>query len=242
MSLKLDVLAMAPHPDDVELGCSGTLIKMVEMGKKVGVIDLTRGELGSRGSADLRDQEAARAGDIIGLAVRENLRFRDGFFTYDEVHQRAIIQKIRKYRPEVLIMGAPEDRHPDHGKATKLIRDAAFLSGLIKIETEESGQAQAPWRPKRMFSFIQDYNLTPSFVIDITEQWEKKKEAILAYSSQFFHPGYESNEPETYISNGAFWKFLEARARNMGHLVGAELGEGFVSETPLLVQSPLDLL
>lgn len=240
--MKLDVLVMAPHPDDVELGCSGTLAKLIDEGKKVGVIDLTRGELGSRGSAEIRDKEAAEAAKILGLAARENLGFRDGFFTHDEAHQLAIIQKIRQYKPEVLIAGAPEDRHPDHGRATKLIRDAAFLSGLLKIETELNGQAQEHWRPKRNFYFIQDYNLTPSFVVDISKYWDKKKEVILAYSSQFFNPEYESNEPETYISNKGFWHFLEARARNMGHLVGAEFGEGFISETPLKVDSPLDLV
>lgn len=233
---------MAPHPDDVELGCGGTIAKLIDQGRKVGVVDLTRGELGSRGSAEIRDQEAARAASILGLSVRENLAFRDGFFTNDEAHQLAIIQKIRKYQPEVLIAGAPEDRHPDHGRATKLIRDSAFLSGLIKIETELDGKKQEHWRPKRNFYFIQDYNLTPSFVVDISDYWEKKKQTVLAYSSQFFNPEYKSDEPETYISNKGFWHFLEARARNMGHLVGAEFGEGFISETPLHINSPLDLI
>ncbi|MCI4671224.1 MAG: bacillithiol biosynthesis deacetylase BshB1 [Bacteroidia bacterium] len=242
MDLKLDVLVMAPHPDDVELGCGGTIAKMVAEGKKLGVIDLTRGELGSRGSAEIRDREAADAAEILGLSIRENLSFRDGFFTHDDEHKLAIIRKIRKYKPEILIAGAPEDRHPDHGRATKLIRDAAFLSGLLKIQTEEDGMIQEHWRPKRIFHFIQDYNLTPSFVVDISEYWDQKKASILAYSSQFFNPDYESDEPETYISNKGFFQFLEARARNMGHLVGAEYGEGFISETPLLVQDPMDLI
>jgi len=242
MSNKLDVLVVAPHPDDVELGCSGTILKLGKEGKKVGVVDLTRGELGSRGSAEIRDKEAAEAGRILGLSARENLAFRDGFFTHDEAHQLAIIRMVRKYRPEVLITGAPEDRHPDHGRSSKLVSDAAFLSGLVKIETSWEDKAQEAWRPKRTFFFIQDYNLRPSFVVDITDHWEGKKKAIQAYATQFFNPDYESEEPETYISNKSFWHFLEARARNMGHLVGADLGEGFISETPLAVGSPLDLI
>lgn len=243
--MKLDVLVMAPHPDDTELGAGGTIAKMVAAGKKVGLVDLTRGELGSRGSAELRDQEAARAAEILGVSVRENLRFRDGFFTHNEDHVRAIIRVVRRYQPDLVIANAPTDRHPDHGRASKLIRDAVFMSGLRKIETEENGQPQEHWRPAKTFFFIQDYDLKPSFVVDITDFWETKKKAVLAYSSQFFAPGqYQASEeePETYISNPDFWYFLEGRARNVGHQVGATYGEGFISETPLGVDSPLDLL
>lgn len=243
--MKLDVLVMAPHPDDTELGAGGTIAKLVAAGKKVGILDLTRGEMGSRGSAELRDQEAARAAEILGVSVRENLAFRDAFFTHDEEHIREIIKVVRRYQPDLVIASAPEDRHPDHGRASKLIRDAVFLSGLRKIETEENGQPQDFWRPRRTFFFIQDYNLTPTFVIDITDHWETKKKAVLAYTSQFFAPGeYEAaaDEPETYISNPDFLNFVEGRARNTGHLIGATMGEGFISETPLGVGSPLDLL
>jgi len=243
--MKLDVLFMAPHPDDIELGTAGTIAKLVAAGKKVGVVDLTRGELGSRGSAELRDQEAARAAEILGISVRENLRFRDGFFTHDEAHIHAIIRAVRRLQPEVVIANAPHDRHPDHGRASKLIRDAVFLSGLRKIETTHEGQVQAAWRPGRTFFFIQDYDLAPDFVIDISEFWDQKKQAILAYGSQFYNPEtYQPSpdEPETYISNADFWHFLEARARKTGHQIGATFGEGFISETPLKIESPLELL
>jgi bacillithiol biosynthesis deacetylase BshB1 len=243
--MKLDVLLMAPHPDDIELGTAGTIAKLIAAGRKVGVIDLTRGELGSRGSAEIRDQEAARAAEILGLSVRHNLGFRDGFFTHDDAHVLAIIQMVRRYQPDLVIANAPEDRHPDHGRASKLIRDAVFLSGLRKIETQYEGQSQAAWRPQRTFFFIQDYDLKPDFVIDISAFWELKKQAILAYSSQFHNPTQappNDDEPQTYISNADFFHFLEARARKTGHLVGATFGEGFLSETPLHVDSPLDLL
>ena len=243
--MKLDVLVLAPHPDDIELGAAGTIGKLVAAGKKVGLVDLTRGELGSRGSAELRDQEAAHAAEILGVSVRENLMYRDGFFKHDEEHILPIIRMVRKYRPDLVIANAPQDRHPDHGRASKLIKESVFLSGLRKIETEMDGVLQEHWRPAKTVFFIQDYNLTPSFVVDVTDFWELKKKAILAYSSQFFAPGqYQAaeGEPETYISNPDFWHFLEARARNVGHLVGATLGEGFISEIPLKVESPLDLI
>jgi len=242
---KLDVLVMAPHPDDVELGVGGTIAKLTSQGKKVGIVDLTQGELGSRGSAELRLKEAAKAAEILGVSVRENLGFRDGFFTHDEAHQLEIIKVIRRYQPDLLIANAPMDRHPDHGRASKLIREAAFLSGLRKIETEDSGTPQEHWRPKRMFCFIQDHHIEPDFVVDMTDFWEVKKQAILAYSSQFHAPGQykpKPGEPETYISNESFWYFLEGRARNTGHMSGAVFGEGFLSERPLNVASPLDLL
>ena len=238
--MKLDVLAFGAHPDDIEIGCGGTIAKLISEGKKVGVIDLTRGELGSRGSAELRDQEAQDSAKIFGLSARENLAFRDGFFVQDEAHQLAIIRKIRKYRPDLVIANAPSDRHPDHGKGSKLVRDAAFLSGLRKIETEEDGEPQEHWRPKRLFFYVQDYSLQPDFVVDITPFIETKVKALEAFKSQFFNPN--SQEPLTYISTRDFWDFLDARARNMGHLVGATYGEGFISETPIKVNSPLDLI
>jgi len=238
--MKLDVLVFAVHPDDAELGCSGTILKMVAEGKKVGIIDLTRGELGSRGNAEIRAKEAAKAADILGLSARENLGFRDGFFVHDEAHQLAIIKVIRKYRPEIIFANAPSDRHPDHGRSSKLVRDAAFLSGLRRIETLHEGIAQEHWRPKRTFFYIQDYYLTPSFVVDISPYFEGKIASIRAYTSQFYNP--ESDEPQTYISSLAFWNFIEARARHVGHLVGVDFGEGFISETPLKIGDPLRLI
>jgi bacillithiol biosynthesis deacetylase BshB1 len=229
--MKLDLLIIAAHPDDAELGCAGTIARLKAAGKKVGIADLTRGELGTRGSAELRDEEAAEAARILGLDARENLRFRDGFFQNDEAHQRALIRVIRKYQPEVVIGGALEDRHPDHGRCAALVRDACFFSGLARIASEEEGQAQLPWRPRQVYYMIQDRHLSPSFVVDVGPFFEQKRAAIAAYGSQFYQPGQEG--PVTYISTAAFWHFIEARARVMGHLVGAELGEGFISETPL---------
>lgn len=238
--IKLDVLAFGAHPDDVELSASGTLLKLASQGKKTGIVDLTRGELGTRGSAELRDQEAAEAGTILGLSVRENLALADGFFEHNEANLKKVITAVRSFQPEVVLAPAIVDRHNDHGRGSKLVRDACFLSGLKKIETKRGGKAQAHWRPKRIFFYIQDYNLQPDFVIDITGFWEKKKESILAYGSQFFNPDFEAEE--TYISNQDFFKFQEARSRNMGHIIGSSFGEGFQSETALAINSPLDLI
>jgi bacillithiol biosynthesis deacetylase BshB1 len=236
MNMKLDILAFGAHPDDVELGCSGTLLKMKAQGKKIGVVDLTRGELGSRGSASLRDQEAAAASKILGLDARENLRFRDGFFCNDEEHQLAIVRMIRKYQPEVVLCNANYDRHPDHGRGSIVVRDAAFLSGLIKIKTELDGQSQAEWRPKKVFQYIQDHLLFPSFVVDISDHIESKIASIQAYGSQFYNPNRKEGEPETYISGIGFFEQVKARAREMGHLIGADHGEGFIAEKPLRVE------
>ncbi|MEM7655936.1 MAG: bacillithiol biosynthesis deacetylase BshB1 [Bacteroidota bacterium] len=240
MVQKLDVLLLAAHPDDVELGAAGTVLKLTDMGKAVGIVDLTAGDLGSRGTPELRLEESAAAAQLMGLAARENLHFRDGFFTHDEAHLKAVIRMIRRFQPEVLICNAPEDRHSDHGKGSKLVRDAAFLSGLAKIETEWEGQAQQHWRPKRTFFYIQDYNLQPDFVVDITPYFERKMEVIKAFRSQFYDPSGEG--PQTYISSSEFWDWLAARASNMGHIVGVKYGEGFISETALKVETPLDLL
>ena len=238
---KLDVLAFGAHPDDVELSAAGTLLKLASQGKKTGIVDLTRGELGTRGSAELRDKEAARAGEILGLSARDNLALRDGFFEHDEESLLKIITAVRKYQPEVVLAPAITDRHPDHGRGSKLVRDACFMAGLSKIETADSqGNTQAHWRPKRVFFYIQDYSLQPDFVVDITGFWNKKKEAILAFGSQFFNPEFDGEE--TYISNSDYLEFLEARVRNMGHIIGATYGEGFMSETALAINSPLDLI
>lgn len=237
--MKLDALVIAAHPDDAEIGCGGTIAKLVDLGKQVGILDMTRGELGTRGSAEQRDVEAMNAAKILGVVVRDNFRFRDGFFVNNEPHQLAIIAQIRKYRPDIVITNAPKDRHSDHGKASGLVRDAAFLSGLAKITTSHEGKFQEAWRPKKVFYFIQDYHLQPDFVIDISSHFQRKMDSLKAYESQFFNPEYQGKE--TYISTSDFWDFLEARARNMGHMVGVSYGEGFVSDVPLMVDTPLDL-
>ncbi len=234
MDTKLDILAIAAHPDDAELSCSGTLLKMAAQGKKIGILDLTRGELGTRGSAEIRDQEAAASAVILGLTVRENLGYRDGFFQNDELHQRGIIQMIRRFRPEVVLINAPYDRHPDHGRGSDLARDAAFFAGLRRIETEYAGLPQDAWRPAKVWKYIQDQLIMPDFVVDITPHMEQKLDSIRAFSSQFFNPN--SDEPETYISSQNFLEQIRARSKEMGHLIGVQYGEGFVSEKPLRIE------
>src|SRR5680860_730779 len=228
--MKLDILAIGAHPDDIELSCSGTIAKEVANGKKVGVLDLTRGELGTRGTANTRDQEAAEAAKILGLKIRENLRFKDGFFVNNEEHQLEVIRILRKYKPEIVFCNAIDDRHIDHGKGSKLVSDACFLSGLLKIETklEANGEVQLPWRPKVVYHYIQWKNIKPDFVVDVTGYIEKKTEAILAYSSQFHDP--KSKEPETPITSKNFLDSVAYRARDLGRLVGVEYGEGFTVE------------
>ena len=239
-SIKLDILVLAVHPDDAELGCSGTILKQKALGHKVGIVDFTVGELGTRGSGKLRLVESADAAKVMNLDIRENLGFRDGFFKNDEEHQLKIIEKIRKYRPEILIINAPEDRHPDHGRAGALATEAAFYSGLRKVETtDEDGNAQNEWRPKQIFQYIQDRYLEPDFVIDITEYWDKKVEAIKAFKSQFYDPN--SPEPQSYISSADFFDFVEARAREMGHKIGATYGEGFMKTKTIGVSQLFDI-
>lgn len=238
--MKLDVLAFGAHPDDVEMSCGGTLAKLVSEGKKVGIIDLTRGELGTRGTAETRDVEAQDAARILGVHIRENLCFRDGFFVEDEAHQLEIIRMIRKYQPEIVLGNAILDRHPDHGKGSKLVRNALFLSGLAKVETFEKGEKQQAWRPKRFFTYIQDYALEPQFIVDITPFYEQKMASIRAYKTQFYDPN--SQEPETYISTKGFWDFFHSRVHNTGHVIGTTYGEGFLSETPIKVADLMDLI
>ncbi len=221
--MKLDILAIGAHPDDVELGCGATVAKMVATGKKVGILDLTRGELGTRGTAETRKQEAADAAQILGVEVRENLGFRDGFFVNDEAHQIEIIKIIRKYQPEIVLANALEDRHIDHGKGAYLVEKACFLSGLRKIDI-----GQDAWRPKHIFHYIQWYPLKPDFVLDVTGYIEKKNKAVFAYKTQFFDP--DSKEPETPISSSLFQNSIENRARDLGMLIGTEAGEGFMTK------------
>ncbi len=239
--MKLDLVAFASHPDDAELGCSGTLIAHAQAGYKVGIVDLTRGELGTRGTPEERRQEAEQASKVIGLQVRRNLGLADGFFTNDRDHQLAVIRVIRELQPEVVLANAFNDRHPDHGKGSKLVSDACFMAGLRKIESADSlGQAQQPWRPKAVYHFIQDRFIQPDFVVDISAQWEQKLQAIKAFRSQFYDP--ENAAPNTYISSPDFLKFVEARAREYGHAIGTTFGEGFSKERHLGVRDLFTLI
>jgi len=240
--MKLDILVFGAHPDDAELGAGATIAKEVANGKKVGIIDLTRGELGTRGSAEIRDKEASDAGKVLGISVRENMEFADGFFVNDREHQLAIIQMIRKYRPEIVLCNAVEDRHIDHGKGSSLVSDACFLSGLIKIDTKLEGDDvwQDAWRPKNVYHYIQWKNLEPDFVVDVSGYIEKKTEAIKAYGSQFYDP--KSNEPDTPISSKNFIDSIIYRARDMGRLVGVQHAEGFTVERFVAVKSLNDLI
>ena len=237
--MKLDILAFGAHPDDVELGAAGTIAKEVSLGKKVGIIDLTRGELGSRGSAEIRDEEAKKGAEILGVAVRENLRFRDGFFVNDEKHQMEIIKMIRKYKPEIVLCNAIEDRHIDHGKGSKLVSDACFLSGLVRIGTTLDEKKQKHWRPKQVYHYIQWKNIEPDFVVDITGFMDKKMDSVLAYSSQFYDPN--SKEPITPITSKNFLDSIKYRAEDLGRLVGVDFAEGFTAERYLAINSLSDL-
>ena len=223
--MKLDILVLAAHPDDAELGCGGTIAKQVSLGHKVGVIDFTRGELGTRGTVMTRDQEAQDSARILGLSLRENLNFRDGFFQNDETHQREVIRIIRKYQPEIVIANAIYDRHPDHGKGSSLSFESCFYAGLAKIETKDNGVNQSAWRPKHLYHFIQSQLLPPDFVVDVSDFWDTKMKSVRAFKTQFHDP--TSNEPETFISSPAFIKLLEARGHEFGHSIGAKYGEGF---------------
>lgn len=226
--MKVDILAIGAHPDDVELGCGGTLAKLISEGKKVAIVDLTQGELGTRGTNVTRAQEAASASEILGISARENLKMKDGFILNSEEYQVQIVKMIRKYQPEIVLANAVDDRHPDHAKAAKLVSDACFLSGLVKIETELDGEHQKQWRPKQVFHYIQWKHITPDFVIDISNFMEKKIEACLAYKTQFYDPN--SNEPMTPIATKDFLESLTYRAQDLGRLSGVEFAEGFTTE------------
>lgn len=232
---KLDILAFGAHPDDVELGCAGTLLGAIAEGKKVGVIDLTKGELGTRGTTEQRLKEAQLASDVLGLTVRENLGMADGFFINNKEHQFAIIETIRRFQPSIIFCNAPEDRHPDHGRAAILVEEAAFLSGLSKIKTTYNGVKQEAWRPTQVFHYIQSRSLTPNFVVDISKHIDKKMESILAHSSQFYDPN--SNEPETFISGTAFLEFVKGRAKELGQQIGVQYAEGFITKKLLGIGS-----
>ena len=235
--MKLDILAFGVHPDDIELSCAGILLVEKANGKKVGLIDLTEGELGTRGNAQTRKEEAENSAVILGVDVRENLGMADGFFKNDKDNQLSIIKVLRKYRPEIVICNAPADRHPDHGRSSELVRDAAFLSGLSKIETSEAGHVQQAWRPKYVFNYIQDIYLNPDFVVDISDVFDKKIEAIEAFSSQFYTPGVSDNEPQTYISSPEFLESIINRSKMFGRMVGVKYAESFISKKMIGVKS-----
>ena len=238
--MKLDILAFGAHPDDVELGCSGTIAKEISLGKKVGIVDLTRGELGTRGSVEIRNAESAKASVLLGVSIRENLDMRDAFFVNDEAHQMKIIEMIRKYQPEIVLCNAIDDRHIDHGKGSKLVSDACFLSGLRQIETQFDGQKQDAWRPKFVYHYIQWKNIEPDFVVDISDFMEVKMQSILAYSSQFYNPN--TNEPESPISSKNFLDSVKYRAQDLGRIIGKDFAEGFTVERYLAVNSLSDLV
>jgi bacillithiol biosynthesis deacetylase BshB1 len=237
--MKLDILAFGAHPDDIELGCGATIAKEISLGKSIGIIDLTRGELGTRGSAEIRDTEAANAAKILKVAVRENLNFRDGFFKNNEKHQLEVIRMIRKYKPQIVLCNAIDDRHIDHGKGSKLVSDACFLSGLSKIQTSLDGNIQEAWRPKVVYHYIQWKNIEPDFVVDVSGFIDIKMEAIMAYDSQFYNP--KSEEPESPITSKNFLDSVKYRAQDLGRLINTEYGEGFNVERYLAVNSLEDL-
>jgi len=237
--MKLDILAIGAHPDDVELCCAATLAKEVANGKKVGIVDLTMGELGTRGTEETRKKESKIASEILGIKIRENLAFADGFFVNDKAHQLEVIKVIRKYQPDIVLCNAIDDRHIDHGRGSKLVSDACFLSGLIKIKTHYNDEPQVHWRPKHVYHYIQWKNLEPDFVVDVTGFMDKKMEAVLAYKTQFYDP--KSDAPDTPISSKNFLDSIVHRAIDMGRLVGVEYAEGFTVERYPAVDSLFDL-
>lgn len=237
--MQLDILVFAVHPDDMELGCAGTVAKHISKGYKVGVVDLTQGELGSRGSIEIRAKEAKKASAILGISYRHNLKMEDGFFQHNKSNQIKIIEQIRSLKPKIILANAISDRHPDHGKAAKLISEACFLAGLIKIETHYNNHKQNPWRAKAVYHYIQDYYIQPDFVVDISSEMELKMKAIKAFESQFYNPN--SKEKETPISSQNFLESLYARAREFGRPIGATFGEGFTKERHLGIDNLFDL-
>jgi bacillithiol biosynthesis deacetylase BshB1 len=238
--MKLDILVLAAHPDDAELGCGGTIAKHVALGYKLGIVDFTKGELGTRGSTEIRAKEAVEAAKVLGISVRENLGLPDGFFQNDKTHQLEVIKAIRKYQPSVVIANAVYDRHSDHGRGASLAYDSCFLSGLSRIETIDKGVRQDAWRPSAVYHFIQSQLIEPDFVVDITGYWQKKMDAIKAFRSQFFDP--QSKEPQTYISTPDFLRMVESRSIEFGHAIGVQYGEGFTTRRYPGVKSMFDLI
>jgi N-acetylglucosamine malate deacetylase 1 len=238
--MKLDILVLAAHPDDAEISCAGTIARHVAMGHKVGIVDFTKGELGTRGTVEIRAAEAAEAAKILGVSIRENLGMRDGFFENDATHQLAVIRAIRKYQPSIVLANAVYDRHVDHGRGASLAYDACFLSGLVRIDTkDENGKSQAPWRPGVVYHYIQSLYIEPDFIIDVSDYWDIKIEALKAFKSQFYDP--QSAEIQTYISSPGFVKMIEARASDWGYAIGVKYGEGFTTRRYPGVNSLFDL-
>lgn len=240
--MKLDLLAFGVHPDDVELSCSGTLLVEKKHGKKVGIIDLTQGELGTRGTAQTRKEEAANSAKVMGVDVRENLKMADAFFKIEEENLRKIITVLRKYQPEIILCNAPDDRHPDHGRAAKLVADAAFISGLRKVETFDDGKPQQAWKPKYVFNYIQDLYFVPDFVLDISDVIEKKLEAIKMFKTQFFTNKKVDDEPQTYISTPEFLESVINRSKMFGKMIGVKHAEGFISKKMIGINTFDDLI
>lgn len=238
--MKIDILAIGSHPDDVELSCAGTLAKEIDRGKKIGILDLTRGELGTRGTAEIRDKEAADAAEILGASFRKNLGFRDAFFENNASHQLEVIKMIRKYRPEIVLCNAIDDRHIDHGKGSKLVSDACFLSGLQKVETTLEGTHQNAWRPTQVLHYIQWKDIEPDIVVDISGFMNKKETVVKAYKSQFHNAN--SEEPSTPISSSNFLESVTYRARNLGRLIGTDYAEGYTAERYPAINSIFDLI
>jgi bacillithiol biosynthesis deacetylase BshB1 len=237
--MKLDILAFSSHPDDIELSCSGTLALHGSLGKKIGVIDMTLGELATRGTVEIRQKETARSSVILDLQVRENLEMPDGFFRHSKENLLSIAKCIRKYQPEIVLANAVNDRHPDHGRAAKLVEESCFYSGLTKIELNNEGEL-LPWRPRALYHYIQSYYIQPDFIVDVSDFWDKKIESIMAYKSQFYDP--DNVQPETYISKPGFLEYLESRARMWGHIIGVQYGEGFTVNREIGVRNIFDLI
>jgi bacillithiol biosynthesis deacetylase BshB1 len=235
--MKLDLLAFGVHPDDIELSCAGTLLVEKKQGKRVGIIDLTRGELGTRGTAKTRKEEAENSSKILGVDIRENLEMADAFFKNDEENQRKIISVLRKYQPEIVLCNSMDDRHPDHGRSAKLVSDSCFLSGLRKIDTFDGNVRQEMWKPKYVFNYIQDTYITPSFVVDISDVIEKKLEAIRAFKTQFFTGSGNDDEPQTYISTPEFLESVINRSKMFGKMIGVNHAEGFISKKIIGIRS-----
>lgn len=236
--MKLDILAIGVHPDDVELGCSGTLLNELKLGKKTGILDLTQGELGTRGTAQTRYDEAARAAEILGVQIRENLKMRDGFFKNDEAHQLVLIAAIRKYQPEIVLANVLDDRHPDHGRAGHLIADACFLAGLVKIETkDENGVVQPRWRPKQVLHYLQDWYHEPDILVDISDVFDQRMKSVMAYHTQFHTGAGDEDGPQTYISTPEFLDSIIARARMLGKRIGVKYAEGFITEKKIGIRN-----
>jgi len=238
--MKLDILAFGAHPDDVELSCAGTLALEIKNGKSVGIIDLTQGEMGTRGSQKIRAKEAHNAAEILGVEIRKNLKFKDALFVNDEAHKKEVIKVLRQYQPEVVFCNAIRDRHIDHARASQLISEACFLSGLTKYESKHDGEIQKPWRPQKVYHYIQWHDIEPDFIVDISKTIQTKIDAVKAYKSQFYNPN--SKEPETPISSSNFMESISYRAKNFGRIIDVDYAEGFTVERYIGVKSIFDLI